>query len=453
MESINIKALSKSEAYTEPKVNKAAKQENNNEFSKIINKKLSEEENNTKAAVINKVTEKSSAAEEDKLKVDNVEADSKPEEPRLEENANEQLLQLMQLLMGFGNKAGIQDAEKLKQIISELLLSDISGENKGDNGNNNLLDLKSINLKKLDINDLINTKNNLKQQVEVLASQIVEKLSTDSDFRTQLISKLSGELQGVAIDESKDFKQAIIKELSSLIKQGNNMGLENQTTIKEIEAPSSIHTIEKAETEANKGFTGESNNYKPEVNNKTVNKEDKLLKDLLLEDGSKDRIANVVTRFEAIRNDKPAAAEAQLTINRNNLNTDFIKAVRFMDMNNIKELSVKILPKDLGEIVIMLSMDNGVMKANISASNKETYNLLNSQLTAISNQLADQNMNIQSFNLSLYNGDNFLFSGNGNDQGGRKQQGKKAAHVEGIDSDETPLQGYDTEERNINALA
>jgi flagellar hook-length control protein FliK len=446
VESINIKALMKSEAYTEPKVNKTVKQENNNEFSKIINKKLSEEGNNTKVASEHEISEKSSKAEDPKLKNDTVEADVKTEDPKVEKNTNEQLIQLMQLLIGFGDKAGIQDADKLKQIISELLLSNISGENKDDNGNNTILALKSADFKKLDINDLVNNENNLKQQLDVLASQIAEKLSSNPDFRTQLISKLSGELQGAAIDNSKDFKQAIIKELSSLLKQGSDSRPEDQTL-------NIIQSIEKAETEANKGFNGESNNYKPEVDNKTVNKEDKLLKDLLFEDGAKDRIANVVTRFEAIRNDKPLAVEPQLTISRNNLNTDFIKAVKFMDMNNIKELSVKILPKDLGEIVIRLSMDNGVMKANISASNKETYNLLNSQLTTISNQLADQNMNIQSFNLSLSNGDNFLFSGNGNDQGGRKQQGKKATLVEGIDTDETPVQGYDTEESSINALA
>jgi flagellar hook-length control protein FliK len=440
VKSINIKALMNSEAYTEPKVNKAVKQENNNEFSKIVNKTLSEEGNNSKVASEHKISEKSNAAGEPKLKDDKVEADVETEEPKLEKDTNEQLIQLMQLLIGFGDKAGIQDTDKLKQIISELLLSDISGENKDDNENNTILALKSIDFKKLNINDLVNTKNNLKQQLEVISSQIAEKLSIDPDFRTQLISKLSGELQGAAIDNSKNFKQVIIKELSNLLKQGSDIRPEDQ-------ALNNIQSIEKAETEANKGFNGESNNYK------TVNKEDKLLKDLLLEDGTKDRIANVVTRFEAIRNDKPSAVEAQLTISRNNLNTDFIKAVKFMDMNNVKELSVKILPKDLGEIVIRLSMDNGVMKANISASNKETYNLLNSQLTAISNQLADQNMNIQSFNLSLYNGDNFLFSGNGNDQGGRKQQGKKAAQVEGIDSDEPPVQGYDLEESSINALA
>jgi flagellar hook-length control protein FliK len=445
MESINLKSLVKSEAYAEPKAKKAANQENNNEFSKIINKKLGEEGNNTKVALEHKISEKSNKAEDPKLKDDKVEADV-----NLEETVNEQLMQLMQLLIGFGYQAGTQDTDKIKQILSEVLLSSISGEKHDDNVNTNILNLKTLNFKELDINELVNAENNLKQQIEPLASQIIQKISTDSDFRAELISKLSGNLQGTIVNDSKDFKKDIIKEISSLLKQDTNINSETVNNIQPIEAKQSF---EKDELETNKDTSGESKNYSPTFYGKTVDKEDKLLKDLLVEDGAKDKIANVVTRFEAIRTDKPAAVEAQVIMNKSNLNADFIKAVKFMDMNNIKELSVKILPKDLGEIVIRLSMDNGVMKASISASNKETYNLLNSQLTAISNQLADQNMNIQSFNLSLSNGDNFLFSGNGNDQGERKQHGHKASQVDDIESDETQVQGYAAEESNINALA
>ena len=317
-----------------------------------------------------------------------------------------------------------------------------------------------INFNKVDVNGLVNTENNLKQQVEVLVSQIIEKLSTDSDLRTQLISKMSGELQRASVNDNEVFKQAIIKELSSLVKQGTDNKIESHAPVMEFETLSNIQTSEKGETETNEGSIERRNSENTEVNAKAVNKEDKLLKDLVLDDSTKstkdsisDKIANVVTRFEAIRTDKPAVVEAQVVINRNNLNADFIKAVKFMEVNNIQELSVKVIPKDLGEIVIRLSMDNGVMKASISTSNKETYNLLNSQLTVISNQLADQNMNIQSFNLSLYNGDNFLFSGKGNDQDEKKQQGKKATKVNSVDSDEVMVQEYETESSNINALA
>ena len=136
MGSVNINTFMKSKAYTEPSVKDAAKQNYCNEFSKVINKKLGEERNNTKTAAEHRVSEKSNLAEDPNLKGDKVDAAVKTEEPKIEENANEQLMLLIQLLMSFEDKAGAQDADKLKQSISELLLGSISGENKDNNKNN-----------------------------------------------------------------------------------------------------------------------------------------------------------------------------------------------------------------------------------------------------------------------------------------------------------------------------
>jgi flagellar hook-length control protein FliK len=271
------------------------------------------------------------------------------------------------------------------------------------------------------------------------------------------MTKLNEVIQGSSNTSSEVLKQALINEVSSMAnKDIDSKVIEHKNTIQ----PEVHKTLFKSDTETTKILSEDNKTQKVQFEGKVVNKEDKLLNYLITEDSSKgakenlsDRIANVVTRFEVIRSDKPLVVDAPVTINKDNFNADFIKAIKFMDINNIKELSVKVIPKDLGEIVIRLSLDNGVMKANITAANKETYTILNAQLPAISNQLADQNMNIQSFNLSLSNGDNFLFSGNGNDQSERKQQGKKATQTDGINSNEGLVQGYDTKDSSINALA
>nr|WP_286207961.1 flagellar hook-length control protein FliK [Clostridium caldaquaticum] len=123
-----------------------------------------------------------------------------------------------------------------------------------------------------------------------------------------------------------------------------------------------------------------------------------------------------------------------------------------MDLNNIKELTVKIIPKELGEIVIRLTMDNGVLKANLTAANKDTFELLNSQLPIINNELSKQNMSIQSFSLSLYNGDNFLFNSNGNSEDSSRQQGRKGTKITASGEEEV-VEEYSLEQSNVNILA
>jgi flagellar hook-length control protein FliK len=453
VQSINLKALMKNTNNSEQKLKNTVKKDEAPEFSEVMTKKMSERETKPKAEAEKKVSDANIQKEE-----------PMSEESELIENKNEKITQLIELLMPF--EAAVQNPiisseyfeqqhiDNLKQMVSELLLEGLSNENKG---SKELLVLKDIELKAINITALpniaVNSDNTLKQDINNLASQIVDKLIADSDFGAQLMTKLNEAIQGSSNTSSEALKQA----LSSMAnKDIDSKVIEYKNTIQ----PEIHKTLFKPDTETTKILSEDNKTQKVQFEGKVVNKEDKLLNYLITEDSSKDakenlsdRIANVITRFEVIRADKPLVIDAPVTISKDNFNTDFIKAIKFMDINNIKELSVKVIPKDLGEIVIRLSLDNGVMKANITAANKETYNILNAQLPVISNQLAEQNMNIQSFNLSLSNGENLLFSGSGNDQSERKQQGKKDTQVDGINSDEAPVQGYDIEDSNINALA
>jgi flagellar hook-length control protein FliK len=457
VQDINLKALMKNTNYAEQKLKNTVKKDEDPEFSEVMTKKMSERETKPKIELEKKVSDENIQKEE-----------PKNEEPKLIGNKNEKITQLIELLMPF--KAGVgtplisidsidqQHIDNLKQIVSELLLEGLSNENKG---NKEFLVLKDFGLKAINItglpNTAVNNDNTLKQDINNLASQIVGKLMTDSDFREQLMIKFNEAIQGSSNTSSEALKQALINKVSSM----TNKDIDSKVIVDKNTIQPEVHkTLFKSDTETTKILSEDNKTQKVQFEGKVVNKEDKLLNYLVTEDSSKgakenlsDRIANVVTRFEVIRSDKPLVVDAPVTINKDNFNADFIKAIKFMDINNIKELSVKVIPKDLGEIVIRLSLDNGVMKANITAANKETYNILNAQLPAISNQLTDQNMNIQSFNLSLSNGDNFLFSGNGNDQSEKKQQGKKATQTDGINSNEALVQGYDTEDSSINALA
>lgn len=463
VESVNISAVVKNTGSTDFKKKTNDKKDCDNSFSKVINNKLAKVEDTTAET---KTQDMNNEANKPTLDNGGVDTDDKIDKSEPSEKSNEQLMQLIQLLTTVGTTVNEQGIDKVKQMISELLLGRASGENSDNKIKSFTLDFKAADLNSFNIDKLINADKNLNNQVEPLVSNIVDKLAADLGFKEQLLSSLNKVIEVTPAGDSTALKDAIIKELSSLVKHEGKLNIGSSIKAKDFEALNNLQpaemkqVIEKINFETI-GFTvADTNNKEPQFNSKPASKEDKILKDLLMDSDTKsakenitDKITNVVTRFENIKTEKPVTVEAPVTITKSNFDMDFIKAVKFMDTNNLKELSVKILPKDLGEIVIRLSMDNGVMKANITASNKETYNLLNSQLPSISNQLAEQNMNIQSFNLSLYNGDNFLFGGDGGSQGERRQQGRKGTQVNGIDSGETLTQSHNIEDSNINALA
>lgn len=143
-----------------------------------------------------------------------------------------------------------------------------------------------------------------------------------------------------------------------------------------------------------------------------------LSKDQSNNDSKISKVTTFINQFSNVNTNVEAVKGEVQVINKNNFAADIVKSVKYMQDNNIKELTVKINPKELGEVVIRLSMENNIMKANISAQNKETYTLLQSSLGDINSSLNNQNIKIQAFSVNIYN-DSTYFAGQGNN--GNKQ--------------------------------
>lgn len=149
---------------------------------------------------------------------------------------------------------------------------------------------------------------------------------------------------------------------------------------------------------------------------------DKFLNDFLSQNKTDNQFSKVtafMNQFSTPNANAEGLSKEVPSISQSTFTQDIIQSVKFMDVNNLKELTVKINPKELGEVVISLSMENNIMKANISTANKETYALLNSKLNDINNNLNNQNIKIQNVSVNIYD-DTTYFSGRGNDQGNRQ---------------------------------
>lgn len=161
---------------------------------------------------------------------------------------------------------------------------------------------------------------------------------------------------------------------------------------------------------------------------KSGDSSENFLKNLISKDDNTESQFSKVTAF--MNQFSSSAVEVQgdakvMTANRVTFVEDMIKSVKFMENNNIKELTVKINPKELGEVIIKLTSEAGVMKAELTTSNKDAYNLLNSNLNEMNKNLNEQNIKIQAFSVNVYNDDTTFFSGQDKESNEKNKENQK----------------------------
>jgi flagellar hook-length control protein FliK len=84
-----------------------------------------------------------------------------------------------------------------------------------------------------------------------------------------------------------------------------------------------------------------------------------------------------------------------------------IDKLTLSDKDNKKELTVQLKPDTLGTVIIKLLEDKGITAARIITSNPEARDLINSQIPALKQQLADQGISFQDLDV-VHDGSSFL---------------------------------------------
>lgn len=99
---------------------------------------------------------------------------------------------------------------------------------------------------------------------------------------------------------------------------------------------------------------------------------------------------------------KVIKGDESVVIRKSNINTDLIKSIKYMNINGVKELTVKVYPRDLGEIIINISKDEEVLKATLKANSKDTFNLISQNSSEIKKLLVENGLKISNVDISLY---------------------------------------------------
>ncbi|SKA72680.1 hook-length control protein FliK [Clostridium sp. USBA 49] len=351
--------------------------------------------------------------------------------------------------------------------------------------NNNILNqIKEMNTKGIDIDEIKNNiKKDLKEKLQKLFNNnktIYETLTViDNQFKSETNFNISNAIKEKSdVINNKNFnndndsiiykiKTDIIEILTSKQSKTDKLNLLKQYVYnKKTEdyfklINDDLHESFNKQVKLNHTYKDKNiiYNYLNTDKIKNINKdENKVLEDIIQGDKINKNKENLtpnqnlfMSKLNSVKENSMIHKNDDIVINRNNVVKDLIRAVKYMENENIKELTVKINPKELGELAISVTMENGIMKANIAVKNEITYHIINSKLHEFNAQLMEQNTKIQSFSLNLFNGYNFN-QNQGNQESFKQQNNYKKLNYK-ENEEISILEEKDLYDNNLNILA
>ncbi len=402
----------------------------NKEFSKEL-KNYSTDNESSKTKSVNSI-------KEEKVKEPSKDYILSSEEVHEDEDLSisEDMQSLINLIIALLNK---KDTSKAEMVSSDLIsgnegkvelqpLLDLLGSEKKANGLLELLREASIN-------------SDIKNKLTELLTLINEDI-TELDNSSENLMKLLTAEEGIDNDD-------LISQLQKIVSMKDANKEEEPLNIpRRIELGTNV--IEKSSVvtgvDGNEESSSKDSKFSKEtaILNKVINGEEK--------DSKVTRAADFMSYFEnSVQKSGEVSSEKPIAITKSDLNNDVIKALSYMDKNGVKDLTVKIYPKELGEISISISMEQGALKAMIKATSKETVEMLALGLKDINEKLNGNNIKIQSVDIGLYEEDTTYYA-HGNNQGKAYENGGQRGSEKGRQGSEVNIVEEDViSEANVKA--
>lgn len=368
-----------------------------------------------------------------------------------------------------GDKKTSKLSDEILEVLSSLLssasntMTTTNANNITDNETSKLISLKdTLSQLNSDLRDLTNLLSNNKLEN-------TKKLSANTKTNTELqqfnsqktISAADLKLSQLASENVQSDEQNLLskikQELSQLtaaVKNQNSSEFSGKTTV----ANEGLSNLD-FQTVSNKNSQLSTSNDGNKQNNNTNLKDDnKFLNDLIGDnkDDKFSKVTNLMNQLTQKNVSEVTLNSENPVINKPSFTADLIKSLDYMKNNDIQEMTVKIIPKELGEVLIKITSDGGIMKASITATNKDAYNLLNSNIQDLNKSLQNQDIKIQNVTINIYNGDTTFFSGNNRDADSSNDGNNKTNKLSSIgtsDSEDIETDESIYKENSINALA
>lgn len=279
-------------------------------------------------------------------------------------------------------------------------------------GNNSYLDL----IKSKDL--LLNIIRKLREKVSDYSSNgkvIKDEIITNYSVNNKVISNLE--------DLELIFNKNIFSEKINIKSEVNNeLNILNKIAFTSKDIDISTNNSKSANKELNALFNENLNGIKTKImEDMGVNKVDievensfpkDITQDLKIEDI--DSVVNFNINNKVIMNDNNKIINDIQTsdIRSTYVVEDIVQVVEYLNNNNIEELSVKMNPKDLGEINIKLIKTKSEEKCIITLSKEESFNLLKENINEIKTHLSSLEINVKEISVEIRSDNQNDFSDN-----------------------------------------
>lgn len=307
---------------------------------------------------------------------------------------------------------------KLKKQAEEMLYSILGIFNQEDTMNKIKEKLKES----IDILDDLGSIENINKK-EVL-NELLEKYNLDHNGLKRILGSfisLDEDQENInAVKKLKDDIESLLSKMEEFMKENSTDKAQNIKGLKKFKGLQKLKSIEEIKNSLKQNLVSfKENKGNEELKNEnsflySINGDEKDFLKVLTKDPKEDKAISMdkvhlgLNKLSNLKIDNQEVAKQikMPVINKYTFNNDIIKSIKFMNLNNLKELSVRIVPRELGELVIKVSVENGVMKANISSTTKETYQLLQNNTKEILSKLQGESIKVEEFSVDIYDQNN-----------------------------------------------
>lgn len=259
-----------------------------------------------------------------------------------------------------------KDCSKNNEILQQLL---------------NLL--KNNNEKDKDINSILNGMEKLN-----ISDELKQELKFNKNIFNNIV-KQNTELNNDDTNKSNDMQNLDMMKLREFLDNNVNENFE---------------VISKTTEDDNKSmdlYNFDSNRMDNLNSNKKRDDSSDILEKLAGINGNKSgnfgQVINKSIDMNKVKNDNVNLKQME-----SNVMDDSIKAIKHMKTNDIQELTIRLRPKELGDMNIQLLKDNESMKAVVTVFNKDVFDSINKNITDLKQHLELTNVNIKDVSVQMH---------------------------------------------------
>lgn len=289
--------------------------------------------------------------------------------------------------------------------------------------------------------------------------EILKSLKNNFENKFEIINN---ETIGIKLN---DKEIEVLKKLDNIM-SNNKIGNDNE--IPEIKKLDNVE-IENSENRINDKIVNNEKFSQLETNNATdklnlirnneldekIDKELNTLENILNGDNDNNFIINNNPLINKDTNLINVASRQEIpTIRQEYIGEDIIKMIKYLKSSGQEEITIKISPRELGDMTIKLINNHEEASVAIVISKSDVFNLVNENQSEIAKHLKDLNINVKDISVEMKGNTQNSFSSNLNQEFERNNKGSQQSSKKNISSVDEPIEDMEEVviEDNVNIL-